>query len=69
MQNSVQFRLGPPIFDQVENWRRAQPKIPARADAVRELLRRALEAEHQHGLFDAAKAATKAIAFTRSGQS
>jgi hypothetical protein len=49
MQNSAQFRLGPPIFDLVENWRRAQPKIPPRADAIRELLRLALEAEQQNG--------------------
>jgi hypothetical protein len=48
MQNSAQFRLGPPIFDLVEEWRRAQPKIPARADAVRELLRRALVSEQKN---------------------
>ena len=47
MQHSAQFRLGPPIFDQVENWQRAQSKIPTRSDAIRKLLERGLEAERR----------------------
>jgi hypothetical protein len=38
----VQLRLDGPIFMRLENWRRAQPKIPARSDAIRELLGKAL---------------------------
>jgi len=43
---SVQLRLGP-IFADLENWRRQQSKIPYRSEAIRHLLRKALEAE-QH---------------------
>ena len=43
----IQLRLGRPLLDLVENWRRAQPKIPPRSAAVRALLQRALEAEQQ----------------------
>jgi hypothetical protein len=32
-----------PIFALVEDWRRSQPKIPSRNEAIRLLLRRALE--------------------------
>jgi hypothetical protein len=39
---AVQLRLGP-LFELVENWRRSQPKIPPRSEAIRELVRRALE--------------------------
>jgi hypothetical protein len=42
----VQLRLGP-MFKPLEEWRRRQPKIPPRSHAVRELLKRALEAERQ----------------------
>jgi hypothetical protein len=45
---AVQLRLGP-IFRPLEDWRRRQPKIPPRSDAIRELLRRALEAEQRRG--------------------
>ena len=44
---AVQLRLGP-LFAAVEEWRRNQPKIPYRAEAVRELLRRALDAEQRN---------------------
>jgi hypothetical protein len=44
---AVQLRLGP-IFELVEDWRRSQPKIPARAHAIRELLRRQLETEQRN---------------------
>jgi len=39
----VRLRLEGPIFALVEDWRRSQPKIPSRNEAVRLLLRRALE--------------------------
>jgi Arc/MetJ-type ribon-helix-helix transcriptional regulator len=44
---AVQVRLSGPEFDSLENWRRAQGKIPPRSDAIRELLKRALEAEQR----------------------
>jgi metal-responsive CopG/Arc/MetJ family transcriptional regulator len=44
---AVQLRLGP-LFELVENWRRSQAKIPPRSEAIRELVRRAIEAEQQH---------------------
>jgi hypothetical protein len=40
---AVQLRLGP-LFELVENWRRSQPKIPPRSEAIRELVRLALSA-------------------------
>jgi hypothetical protein len=40
---TVRFDLTGPIFDQIENFRRSQPKIPSRPDAIRELLKRALD--------------------------
>src|SRR5262245_57487021 len=39
---AVRLALGP-IFALVEDWRRSQPKIPSRNEAIRLLLRRALE--------------------------
>jgi hypothetical protein len=39
----VRLPLEGPIFALVEDWRRSQPKIPSRNEAVRLLLRRALE--------------------------
>jgi hypothetical protein len=40
---AVRLALEGPIFALVEDWRRAQPKIPSRNEAIRLLLRRALE--------------------------
>jgi hypothetical protein len=40
---SVRIDLEGPLFHRVENWRRAQGKIPPRADAVRQLIQQALE--------------------------
>jgi hypothetical protein len=40
---AVQLRLGP-LFELVEDWRRSQPKIPPRSEAIRELVRLALNA-------------------------
>jgi hypothetical protein len=39
----VRLPLKGRIFALVEDWRRSQPKIPSRNEAVRLLLRRALE--------------------------
>ena len=39
----VRLPLEGPIFALVEEWRRSQPKIPSRNEAIRLLLRRALE--------------------------
>jgi len=39
----VRLPLEGPIFTLVEDWRRSQPKIPSRNEAIRLLLRRALE--------------------------
>jgi hypothetical protein len=47
----VHLRLGD-LFNAIEDWRRAQPKIPARTDAIKELVKRGLEAEQraqEHG--------------------
>jgi hypothetical protein len=42
---AVQVRLEGPLYQALEDWRRSQPRIPARSEALRELLERAL-AEH-----------------------
>ena len=36
------------LVDQVDDWRRRQPEIPPRSEAVRELIRRGLKAEERH---------------------
>ena len=41
----VYTRLGGKLRDEFENWRRAQPVIPARSEALRSLLDKALDAE------------------------
>ena len=43
---AVQVRLEGPLFAELENWRRAQPKIVPRSWALRQLLERAL-ADHR----------------------
>jgi hypothetical protein len=40
---AVRLELEGPIFALVEDWRRAQPKIPSRNEAVRLLIQQALE--------------------------
>jgi hypothetical protein len=45
----VRLPLEGPIFTLVENWRRSQPKIPSRNEAIRLLLRRALERSYENG--------------------
>ena len=37
---AVQVRLSGAEFDFLENWRRAQEKIPPRSEAIREAIRR-----------------------------
>jgi hypothetical protein len=39
---AVQVRLHGPLFERLENWRRAQPSIPHRSEALRALLEQAL---------------------------
>jgi hypothetical protein len=41
---AVQVRLESPLSDLVEDWRRAQPNIPPRSQALRQLLRKGLAA-------------------------
>ena len=41
---AVQVRLKGPTFASLENWRRAQDKIPARSEALRQLVEKALVA-------------------------
>jgi hypothetical protein len=46
---TVRFQLEGQIFTLVEDWRRAQRKIPSRPDAIRQLLERALGDAEQPG--------------------
>jgi len=46
---AVQVRLDGPLFAQLEDWRRAQPKIVPRSWALRQLLERALACERSSG--------------------
>jgi hypothetical protein len=48
----VQTRLSPGEHDRLEDWRRSQPRIPSISDALRVLLRHALEAEPRAALMD-----------------
>jgi hypothetical protein len=41
---AVRLQLEGPIFEEFENWRRLQPKIPSRSKALRLLLERGLAA-------------------------
>jgi hypothetical protein len=41
----VQTRLPPDEHDRLEDWRRSQRRIPSVSDALRALLRQALDAE------------------------
>jgi hypothetical protein len=41
---AVRIELEGPTFEQVEEWRRSQSKIPSRSEAVRRLLESALRA-------------------------
>jgi hypothetical protein len=46
---AVQVRLEGPLFAELENWRRAQPKILSRSWALRQLLERALADDQRSG--------------------
>jgi hypothetical protein len=46
---AVQVRLEGPLFAELENWRRAQPKIVPRSWALRQLLERALADDRRSG--------------------
>ena len=41
---AVQVRLSGAEFDSLENWRRAQAKIPPRSEAIREAIRQLVRA-------------------------
>jgi hypothetical protein len=41
---AVRLQLEGSIFKEVEDWRRSQPKIPSRSEALRLLIERALAA-------------------------
>jgi hypothetical protein len=40
--SAIQVRVSGQLFRRLENWRRAQPKIPARSEALRALIEQAL---------------------------
>jgi hypothetical protein len=42
-----ELRLSPDLSDEIDEWRRKQQDIPARAEAARRLIVRGLEAEKQ----------------------
>jgi hypothetical protein len=46
---AVQVRLDGPLFAELENWRRAQPKIVPRSWALKKLLERALADDRRSG--------------------
>ena len=46
---AVQVRLEGPLFAELENWRRTQPKIIPRSWALRQLLERALADDRRSG--------------------
>jgi hypothetical protein len=41
--SAIHVRLSGALFKQLENWRRAQSKIPPRSDALRFLIKQALK--------------------------
>jgi hypothetical protein len=46
-QIAINTRVNQGLLDRIENWRRAQPRIPQRAEALRELLEMALAADRR----------------------
>jgi hypothetical protein len=42
-RRTVHARVDELLDERIENWRRAQPKIPPRSEALRELLERGLD--------------------------
>jgi hypothetical protein len=47
---AVLIRLSDQTFDWIENWRRSQPKIPSRSEAIRQLLERARSYEQRRSV-------------------
>lgn len=43
----VLIRVERPLLDRIEDWRRKRPLIPARAEALRTLIERALDDEEK----------------------
>lgn len=39
------MRVDPSFFEVLDNWRRLQPRIISRAEAIRQLVRKAVEAD------------------------
>ena len=46
-KNAFQMRTDERFTDMVDNWRRAQPKIPSRSEAIRQLVGIGVEASRQ----------------------
>jgi hypothetical protein len=46
-QTAIHARCEQPLIERVDNWRRRQPQIPPRSQAICELIKRALQAEEQ----------------------
>jgi hypothetical protein len=40
----IHMKVDKPLLDAVDDYRREQPEIPSRAEAIRQLMRRALNA-------------------------
>jgi hypothetical protein len=57
-ETAVQTRFGDLLFDRMEEWRRAQKRIPPLADTVRQLVKRGLNAEEIERDLEAVKADT-----------
>jgi hypothetical protein len=58
---AIRLQLEGPIFALVEDWRRSQPKIPSRNEAIRLLLRRALEQSSEKSKAVVAVRSTEAV--------
>ncbi len=58
---AVRLQLEGPIFALVEDWRRSQPKIPSRNEAIRLLLWQALEQSSEKPKAIVAVRSTEAI--------
>jgi hypothetical protein len=52
-RGDVRLQLDGPLFISIENWRRTQPKIPSRAEAIRLLVERGLGERDQGGSLQA----------------
>ncbi|MER9169496.1 hypothetical protein NKI12_19360 [Mesorhizobium australicum] len=51
-----EMRVTPEFLKLVDDWRRQQPTIPARADAIRQIVERALSSDEGPGLRDLLRA-------------